>query len=197
MARLMLQERAMTPVHTRDTVRRTTEPILFLYLYSKPMASPAITTFQDALQRLAQFGITEEQVYLLDLAILAEMAWADNCIQQAEVELLVDYLLDHVQKMNRLAGCLILDEYTAADFVTELLEQKPEPEKLNAIRQAFVPIRLAQKSQAERQDITTNLLSACMDIAASSVTHYPYGLKERFTKEEKTYFHALLRLLDQ
>ncbi|WP_028580466.1 hypothetical protein [Desulfogranum japonicum] len=161
------------------------------------MEVPPITTFQDAIKRLARFGIEEQHIYLVDLVILAEMAWADECIQQAEVELLVDYMLDHVQEINQLAGCLVLDEYMAADFVAELLGQKPEPSMLHAMRQAFIPIRLANKSQQEAEDITANLLSACLDIAASSVTKYPYGLKERFTREEKSYFHALQRLLSQ
>jgi len=36
------------------------------------------------------------------------------------------------------------------------------------------------------------LLAACLDIAASSVTQYPYGLHDRFAPEEKRCFFEIL-----
>jgi len=40
-----------------------------------------------------------------------------------------------------------------------------------------------------------SLLAACLDIASSSVTQYPYGLHDRFTPQEKRCFFEILQSL--
>jgi hypothetical protein len=41
---------------------------------------------------LESYGITDAQIYLIDLIPLIEMIWADGKAQEAEVSLLADYL---------------------------------------------------------------------------------------------------------
>ena len=151
--------------------------------------------FKDAIQRIARFGIKEEQVYLIDLVLLVEMAWADGRIQEAEIEILFDYLSAHVRSINRLAGCTIITEESAIDFIQNFLHARPQQGLLDEIRNVITAIRIDNKDHAEANNTRMAILNACLDIAACAVTEYPYGLKERFSAEEKAYYHKLQEIL--
>lgn len=152
-------------------------------------------SFRDALKRLARFGIKDEQVYLIDLVLLVEMAWADGRIQEAEIEILFEYLGGHVRSINRLAGCKVISEESAVEFIKNLLHKRPEQDLLDEIRYIIGAIRIDNKNPVEAQNNRIAILNACLDIAACAVTEYPYGLTERFTAEEKAYYHKLQELL--
>ncbi len=152
-------------------------------------------TFNDAVKRLAQFGIKEEQVYLVDMILLIEMAWADGRIQKAEVEILFEYLKNHVQSINRFAGCKVLSEESAIAFIDKFLKERPAPKMLDEVRRLIADIRINNKTQAEAACNRMTVLNGCLDIAASAVTKYPYGLTERFTSEEKSYYHKIQKIL--
>jgi hypothetical protein len=152
-------------------------------------------SFTDAAKKLARFGIRQEQVYLIDLVLLVEMAWADGKIQVGEIDILLSYLDHHVDSINRLAGCEILKYGDAREFVARFLEARPEQELLDTIREVIPAIRIANKEFETAEQTRIDILNACLDIAASSVTTYPYGLKERFTADEKAYYHKLTELL--
>jgi len=152
-------------------------------------------SFSDAVNLLAAHNIRQEQIYLIDLALLCEMAWADGKIQHGEKEILFHYLDHHVNSINRLAGCVILNSADARDFVERFLQNPPEPELLETIRRVIPAIRINNKASEIAEQIRLDILNACLDIAASSVTTYPYGLKERFTEQEKQYYHQIARIL--
>jgi hypothetical protein len=152
-------------------------------------------TFSDAVKRLADFGIKEEQVYLIDLILLVGMAWADNRIQKAEVDILHEYLKVHVKNINKLAGCRVLSEESAIDFIDGLLQNRPSQEMLSEIERIIVDIRIGNKIRTEAAGNRMAILNGCLDIAASSVAKYPYDLTDRFTMEEKTYYHKIQKML--
>ncbi len=152
-------------------------------------------SFKDAVRRLAHFGIKDEQVYLIDLILLVEMAWADGRVQQAETDILFEYLRSHVRSINRLAGCTVITEESAIDFIRGLLQTRPDQELLDEIRRIIAAIRIKNKNPTEARSNRMAILNACLDIAASAVTKYPYGLTERFTTEEKEYYHKLQDIL--
>jgi hypothetical protein len=152
-------------------------------------------TFPDAVKRLAHFGIKEEQVYLIDLILLVGMAWADGRIQKAEVDILYEYLKTHVENINRLAGCRVLSEESAIDFIDGLLKDRPSQEMLNEIERIIADIRIGNKIRREAGCNRMAILNGCLDIAASAVATYPYDLTDRFTVEEKTYYHKIQEIL--
>lgn len=152
-------------------------------------------SFTDAAKKLARFNIRQQQIYLIDLVLLCEMAWADGKIQIGEQNILFDYLNSHVDSINRLAGCEVLDYADAQEFITRFLDERPDQELLETIREVIPAIRIANKEFEVAERTRLDILNACLDIAASSVTKYPYGLKERFTAEEKEFYHKLTGLL--
>ncbi len=151
--------------------------------------------FSDAIQRLSNFGITNQQVYLIDMVLLCEIAWADGKIQSAERDVLFGYLNQHIDNINRLAGCTIVDHKTARDFVEHFLNVRPAPELLQEIHKLIPSLRLNNASPEESDNTRLEILNGCLDIAASAVTTYPYGLTERFTAEEKACYHNIVQLL--
>jgi hypothetical protein len=153
-------------------------------------------SFTEAVQELARFDIRKQQIYLIDLVLLCEMAWADGTVQNAEREELFGYLNCHVDSINRLAGCAVLDHKTAREFVGRFLDSRPDPILLAEIRELIPVVRIAGKTQDEADQIRVDILNGCLDIAASAVTKYPYGLAERFTTEEKECYHMIERLLN-
>ncbi len=152
-------------------------------------------TFSEAVKKLSAFNITQHQIYFIDLILLCEMAWADGKIQIAERDILYNYLNHHVESINRLAGCKVVDYREAKDFVCKFLDERPEPQLLETVREVIPAVRIDNKEVSEAEKTRLDILNACLDIAASSVTQYPYGLKERFTSEEKDYYHKIEKLL--
>lgn len=153
-------------------------------------------TFRDAIQKLATIGIRQQHIYLIDLALLCEMAWADGKIQDGELDILFDYLDHHVDNINRIAGCEVLTLQEAKDFILHFIVDKPQ-EKFKIIRQVITAIRICDKDPAIVENTRSDILNACLDIAASSVTRYPYGKGERFSDEEKTYYHNIAYILQR
>ncbi|WP_136806008.1 hypothetical protein [Desulfosediminicola flagellatus] len=151
--------------------------------------------FSDAIQRLASFGIKDQYIYLIDLVLLCEMAWADGKIQDAERDVLFGHLNCHVDSINRLAGCNVLSHKSAKEFVRTFLDNRPDQKLLKEIHDLIPAIRLSSKDPESVEKIRLDILNGCLDIAASAVTTYPYGLTERFTAEEKECYHKIVQLL--
>ncbi len=152
-------------------------------------------SFNDAIKRLARFGFKENQIYLIDMVLLAEMAWADGCIQKAEKEILLECIKEHVTSINVLAGCNVITEESAIAFVDNLLETRPDQELFDEVLRIIADVRINNKPPADAADNRMAILNGCLDIAASSVTKYPYGLTERFTAEEKSTYHKIQKNL--
>ncbi len=152
-------------------------------------------SFSEAARLLSRFGIKQHHLYFIDLVLLCEMAWADGKIQVAEREILFHYLGRHVESINRLAGCTVVTGEDAKEFVCRFLDRRPDPALCSAIQGAIPAIRLNHSEPEEKERTRLGILNACLDIAASSVTKYPYGLTERFTQEEKQYYHTIEKIL--
>jgi hypothetical protein len=148
--------------------------------------------YEEAIEELGRFGINGAQVYLIDLIPLIEMIWADGKAQDAEVSILADYLKKHVKRINALAGYEALSLDAAKAFVTKFLEKRPDPQLLATLRSFIAPVRLAASYPDIRARLKASLLAACLDIASSSVTDYPYGLHDRFNPDEKNCFFEIL-----
>ena len=151
--------------------------------------------YEEAIEELGHFGISGAQVYLIDLIPLIEMIWADGKAQDAEVSILADYLKKHVKHINAMAGYEALSLEAAKAFVTQFLEKRPDPQLLATLRSFIAPVRLATSDPDKREKLKASLLAACLDIASSSVTDYPYELHDRFNPDEKNCFFEILESL--
>ena len=151
--------------------------------------------YDDAVAELERFGITGAQIYLIDLIPLIEMIWADGKAQDAEVSILADYLKAHVAHINQQADYKALTMSEAKKFVKKFLKNRPNPQLLATLRSFIAPVRLAGSDAQVREKLKASMLAACLDIASSAVTEYPFGLDERFNKEEKRCFFEILESL--
>lgn len=152
-------------------------------------------SFADAVEKLAQVGIRHHEMYLIDLILLCEMAWADGSVQEPEREILFSYLNHHIDTINRLVGCKLLDHKQAKDLIRSFLDNRPGKALLDTIQEVIAPIRIDQIDANNAERTCLDILNTCLDIASSAVTKYPYGLTERFTREEKEYYHKIAAIL--
>ncbi len=154
-------------------------------------AKPPLTRRQ-AVATLKRYGIEGRDVYLIDIIPLIEMIWADGKVQEGEIAVLKDFLQKHVARINAMAGYPLLDMAQAQRFAASFLKRRPDAALLHALRELVAPVRLAAADERLRENVKESLLAACLDIAASSVTVYPYGLHERFDTQEKRCFFEIL-----
>ena len=161
------------------------------------MVKDKIISRQDMLKELSRFGISGEQVYLIDFIPLLEILWADGEAQESEVIILKEFVEKHVDNINKQAGCKVLELEQAQAFVNRFLAERPDPEIMETLRHFVKPLRLSSANKEENQQLKESLLCACMDIAASAVTEYPYGLHDRFCQEEKRCFFSIMESLSE
>jgi hypothetical protein len=149
------------------------------------MLDPSEMTRQDAIDRLHDFGIYGEQVYLIDLIPLLEMIWSDGYAQQSEINIFETYLTQHVARINGLAGYKILTIESAHAFVQRFLTDRPSEKLMETLRSLLPPVRLASSDTDGNEQLRSSVLQGCLDIAASSVTHDPSEAVDRFCSAEK------------
>ncbi len=155
------------------------------------MAEKAPLTHEMALAELKRHGIENEQVYLVDIIPLIEMAWADGKIQKEELQVLDHHLVQHVKRINAHYNREILNLEMARKFVKRFLVIKPDPGLLRTLRSLIMP---ARKSSGEQTSVLTkSMLAACLDIAAAAPTGKTPGLHDRFGLAEKL---CLFQMLD-
>lgn len=151
---------------------------------------------EEILEQLSSLGITGKDVYFIDYIPLIEMIWADGQAQKGEVDIFYDFLKSHVQHLNQKAGYKAFKLEEAAKFVSRFLRKRPSPEILKTLRNLLVCSGFLRKDHRKRELLKESLLGICIDIAASSVTKYPYGLHERFNAAEKKCFFEILDTFD-
>ena len=115
----------------------------------------------NAVKALEGFGITGEQVYLIDLIPLIEIMWADGQIQKGEVAVLEDYIEKHVNQVNRQAGCHILSFQMARDFVDRFIDERPSSELMKTLRDFIKPVRMANAAREENEQSTACITTFC------------------------------------
>lgn len=150
-------------------------------------------TREEAITELEKYGISGKDFYLVDIIPLIEMIWADGKAQEGELKILVQFLKNHVKKVNENAGFDFLTIENAKDFALKFLKKRPEKGLMESLRKLSSVII---KSTGNFNEIKESMLHACFDIASSSVVKYPYGLTERFELSEKKCFFTILSNLE-
>ncbi len=145
----------------------------------------------------SQFGITGNQVYLLDLIPLAEMLWVDGKNQPEEINLVYEFAINHIAELSsHVEGEELLSESEINDFMRRFIHTRPSKELLSALR------TLANSFIFQNQDVKQNeqrkqrIIDFCIDIASAAVTQYPYDRHDRFIDEEKQLLSELMRTLN-
>jgi hypothetical protein len=159
------------------------------------MTSDNAVSYTDAVNKLKQLGIKDEKIYLIDLILLIEMIWADGQAQESEVEILENYLEQHIANVNKRAGCKVLSLQDAREFVQPYIEKCPSDKTLKNLRELVAPVRLMVKNDKENKKLKEELLCVCMDIASIATTEYPYPSNGRFDENEKECFFNIQRAL--
>lgn len=149
-------------------------------------------TREEAIAALNRHGIAGSVVYLIDIIPLIEMIWADGIVQDCEVDVLDQYLVHHVDHINKLAGFDTLSIQDARHFVKRFLDKRPSPELLKTLRMMIDPIRFSCAGEKYKKALKESLLSACIDIATSSITVSPSGFRTSFELSEKRCFFEIL-----
>ena len=147
---------------------------------------------EEIMDQLKAFGITGKNVYFIDYIPMIEMIWADGQPQQGEIDIFYDFLERHVNHLNKMAGYNAFKLEEAVQFVSRMLKERPDPEMLKTLRKLAAQAGLFQQDTEKRAQFEKSLLAICLDIGASSVTKYPYGLHERFNSDEKRCFFEIL-----
>ena len=147
---------------------------------------------EEILEQLKPFGITGKDVYFIDYIPLIEMIWADGQPQQGEMDIFYDFLEKHVNHLNKMAGYEAFQLEDAVQFVGGMLKERPSLEMLKTLRKLAAKAGLFQEDARKRAQFEKSLLAICLDIGASCVTKYPYGLHERFNADEKRCFFEIL-----
>ena len=153
-------------------------------------------TRQEALDRLQDFGIQGEDVYLIDLIPLVEMIWSDGQAQASEISIFKDYLIKHVNNINAIAGYKMLTIEKAERFLQGFLNDRPSEKLLHTLRSLIPPLRLSNSDDDANQNLRTSVLQGCLDIATSSVTESPYQTMERFCSDEKMCWFEIFNTLN-
>ena len=146
---------------------------------------------EEIMAKLKSFGITGKDVYFIDYIPLIEMIWADGQPQQGELDIFYDFLEKHVAHLNEMAGYNAFQLEDAAQFVSGFLKERPSPEILKSLRKLAAHSGLFQGDAKKRAQFEKSLLAVCLDIGASCVKEYPYGLHERFNYDEKRCFFEI------
>ncbi|MCP4347475.1 MAG: hypothetical protein GY795_18370 [Desulfobacterales bacterium] len=153
-------------------------------------------TRESAIDILGCYGIEGEDVYLIDIIPLIEMIWAGGMVKDTEALLLDDYICRHVNNINTQAGYEIITVDHARAFAQQFLINRPDPEFLRKIRSLIPPVRSSVSDRAANEALRESLIAACLDIASSSSSEYPYELDERFRLAEKYCFFDILDSLE-
>jgi hypothetical protein len=147
---------------------------------------------EEIMAQLKSFGITGKDVYFIDYIPLIEMIWADGQPQQGEMDIFYDFLEKHVAHLNKMAGYSAFKLEEAVEFVSGFLKERPSAEMLKTLRELSARTGLFQEDAEKRASFEKSLLAICLDIGASCVTKYPYGLHERFNADEKRCFFEIV-----
>lgn len=153
--------------------------------------------FTEALHELEQYGISQHDAYLIDFIPLIEMIWADGIKQKAEVDILYQFAHEHIERINKLAGCEVLSMSHTYQFIDRFLSERPDPKLLKTLRNLITKIRLNSSNKKINEAVKESILATCLSIGASATREYPYGLTERFEASERNCFFEILNNLEQ
>jgi len=145
----------------------------------------------------SQFGITGNQVYLLDLIPLAEMLWVDGKNQSEEVNLVYEFAIKHIAELSRHAeGEELLSEAEINDFMQRFVHARPSRELLSTLRKLANSFIFQHQDEQHNAQQKQRIIDFCIDIASAAVTQYPYDRHNRFIEEEKQLLTELMQTLN-
>ena len=150
--------------------------------------------WNDALETLVgEFGLTSETVYLLPLIPLIEVIWADGMAQPSEINIFYECLTRHLADLyNQADGEEVISIAVAEKFASDLLNTRPDPEKLRRLRDLSVQLLNLSRDANLRRSV----MDSCLDLAAIAVTRYPYERRDRVMSAEKRVLHELFQSLN-
>src|SRR5262245_26638526 len=131
-------------------------------------------TRPEAVERLERYGIKGTDVYLLDLIPLIDMMWADGLLQAPERELFQQFMIEHIEAFNEVAGADVLSIEQAERFAARFLATRPDDRLLRELRDLVPPLRLQSSDTAGNETRRQAIIEWCLDIGAACVTGYPY-----------------------
>ncbi|GFO71361.1 hypothetical protein BJAS_P0774 [Bathymodiolus japonicus methanotrophic gill symbiont] len=141
---------------------------------------------QQVFEQLAEdFDLKPADYYFLELIPLIEVMWLDGKNQQSELNILYQFVVEHIAYIDQAAGIQVLTVKDANDFLDRFAHQKPPQKLLTGLH------NIIAKGNGVIAPRKMNILEYCLDISAACVVHYPYGMRERIRHDEKEF---LLRL---
>ena len=141
---------------------------------------------QQLFEQLArEFDLKPADFYFLDLIPLIEMMWMDGKNQASELNILYQFVLEHISYLDQAAGAQILTVEDANDFLDRFAHSKPPQKLLMELHNIITQ----EKGVAEHRKM--DILEYCLDISAACVVHYPYGIRERIQCYEKEFLLKL------
>ncbi|OQK17367.1 hypothetical protein AU255_05650 [Methyloprofundus sedimenti] len=141
---------------------------------------------RDKFEQLArEFDLKPVDFYFLDLIPLIEVMWIDGKNQQSELNILYQFVLEHIAYLDRAAGAYILTVEDANDFLDRFAHHHPPQKLLTELHDIIA------KETGIVEHRKKNILEYCLDISAACVLHYPYGIRERIRHDEKEFLLKL------
>jgi len=136
-------------------------------------------------QLAREFDLKPADFYFLDLIPLIEMMWMDGKNQESELNILYQFVLEHIAYIDKVVGEQVLTVKDANDFLDRFAHRKPPQKLLTELHN--IVARQTTITEYRKRDI----LEYCLDISAACVVHYPYGIRERIQQYEKTFLLKL------
>lgn len=136
-------------------------------------------------QLAREFDLKDTDFYFLDLIPLIEVMWLDGKNQESELNILYQFVLEHISYIDQAAGSQVLTIEDANDFLERFAHKKPPQKLLTELH------NLVTQGEGVAEQRKMNIMEYCLDISAACVVHYPYGIRERVRFDEKEYLLKL------
>ncbi|MDX1343573.1 MAG: hypothetical protein R3227_14495 [Reinekea sp.] len=145
-------------------------------------------------QFLRQYQLQDQHVYLLELIPLIKMIWADGSNQEAEIDILKRFAMNHLAVLSsRNEGVLPISVEATNDFMNRFIHAEPSQQMLDDLN-ALCAQRLKGHSDLTfSRSRAEEILNFCIDIAAACAAHYPYEFDERIVEQEKKILKELVQ----
>lgn len=132
-----------------------------------------------------EFDLKPADFYFLDLIPLIEVMWMDGKNQESELNILYQFVLEHISYIDQAAGAQVLSVEDANDFLDRFAYNKPPQKLLTGLHNIIA----LEKGVSDYRKM--DILEYCLDISAACVVRYPYGIRERIQQYEKEYLLKL------
>ncbi|NOQ63793.1 MAG: hypothetical protein GQ582_04710 [Methyloprofundus sp.] len=142
---------------------------------------------QQRFEQLAhEFDLKQADFYFLPLIPLIEVMWLDGKNQQSELNILYQFVLEHISYLDQASGSQVLTVDDANDFLDRFAHKQPAQKLLDELHQ----IVTGEGGIADHHKM--NIVDYCLDISAACVAKYPYEVRDRIQQNEKEFLLKLL-----